>query len=43
MKLLISNGRIIDPASGLDQVGDIAIGSGRAYAQSAAKALLANG
>jgi dihydroorotase len=29
MKLLITNGRIIDPASGLDQVGDIAIGSGR--------------
>jgi dihydroorotase len=28
MKLLIKNGRIIDPASGLDQVGDIAIGSG---------------
>ena len=32
MKLLISNGRIIDPASGLDQVGDIAIGSGRILA-----------
>ena len=32
MKLLITNGRIIDPASGLDQVGDIAIGSGRILA-----------
>ena len=32
MKLLIKNGRIIDPASGLDQVGDIAIGSGRIVA-----------
>lgn len=29
MKLLIKNGRIIDPASGFDQVGDLAIAAGR--------------
>ena len=29
MKLLIKNGRIIDPASGFDQVGDLAIATGR--------------
>ena len=29
MKILIKNGRIIDPASGLDQIGDLAIASGR--------------
>jgi dihydroorotase len=29
MKTLIKNGRVIDPASGLDEVCDIAIGSGR--------------
>jgi dihydroorotase len=29
MKLLIKNGRVIDPASGLDQVGDVAIAAGR--------------
>ena len=29
MKLLIKNGRVIDPASGFDQVGDLAIASGR--------------
>lgn len=29
MKLLIKNGRIIDPASGLDEVGDVAIAAGR--------------
>ncbi|MDQ3059499.1 MAG: dihydroorotase [Pseudomonadota bacterium] len=29
MKLLIKNGRIIDPASGLDEVGDLAIAAGR--------------
>lgn len=29
MKLLIKNGRLIDPASGLDQTGDIAIAAGR--------------
>ncbi|HEY4083371.1 MAG TPA: dihydroorotase [Burkholderiaceae bacterium] len=28
-KILIKNGRIIDPASGLDQIGDLAIASGR--------------
>jgi len=29
MKILIRNGRLVDPASGLDQVGDLAITSGR--------------
>ena len=29
MKLLIKNGRVIDPATGLDQVGDVAIAAGR--------------
>ncbi len=29
MKILIKNGRVIDPASGLDEVGDIAIAAGR--------------
>ncbi|MEO5661448.1 MAG: dihydroorotase, partial [Polaromonas sp.] len=29
MKLLIKNGRLIDPATGLDQVGDLAIAAGR--------------
>ena len=29
MKLLIKNGRVIDPASGFDQVGDLAIAAGR--------------
>ena len=29
MKILIKNGRVIDPASGLDAVGDVAIASGR--------------
>jgi len=28
-KILIQNGRLVDPASGLDQVGDLAITSGR--------------
>ena len=32
MKLLINNGRLIDPASGLDQVGDLAIEAGRIVA-----------
>ncbi len=32
MKLLIKNGRIIDPASGLDQVGDLAISAGHIVA-----------
>ena len=32
MKLLIKNGRLIDPASGLDQVGDVAIEAGRVVA-----------
>jgi dihydroorotase len=32
MKLLIKNGRLIDPASGLDQVGDVAIEAGRMVA-----------
>ena len=38
MKLLIKNGRIIDPASGLDQVGDLAMASGRIVAVGAAPA-----
>lgn len=29
MKILIKNGRLVDPATGLDQVGDLAINSGR--------------
>ena len=29
MKLLIKNGRVIDPATGLDQIGDLAIAAGR--------------
>ena len=29
MKIIIKNGRLVDPASGLDQVGDLAITSGR--------------
>ncbi|MFT7723318.1 MAG: dihydroorotase [Roseateles sp.] len=29
MKILIKNGRLIDPASGLDRVGDLAIANGR--------------
>jgi dihydroorotase len=29
MKLLIQHGRIIDPASGFDQIGDVAIAAGR--------------
>ena len=29
MKILIQNGRVIDPASGLDQTCDIALAAGR--------------
>jgi dihydroorotase len=29
MKILIKNGRLLDPASGLDRVGDVAIANGR--------------
>lgn len=29
MKILIKNGRLIDPASGLDRVGDLAVANGR--------------
>ena len=29
MKILIKNGRLIDPASGLDKIGDLAIAAGR--------------
>ncbi|MBC7597394.1 MAG: dihydroorotase [Polaromonas sp.] len=29
MKILIKNGRLIDPVSGLDQIGDVAIAAGR--------------
>ena len=29
MKILIKNGRLIDPASGLDRIGDVAIANGR--------------
>jgi dihydroorotase len=32
MKLLIQNGRVIDPASGYDQTGDVAIAAGRIVA-----------
>ena len=32
MKILIKNGRVINPASGLDQVGDVAIAAGRILA-----------
>ena len=32
MKILISNGRVIDPASGLDEPGDVAIAAGRIVA-----------
>ena len=32
MKLLIKNGRVIDPASGFDEVGDLAIAAGRIVA-----------
>jgi dihydroorotase len=32
MKILIKNGRIMDPASGLDVTGDVAIGSGKVLA-----------
>ena len=29
MKILIQNGRVIDPASGLDQICDVAVAAGR--------------
>ena len=29
MKILVTNGRLIDPASGLDEPGDVAIAAGR--------------
>jgi dihydroorotase len=32
MKILIKNGRLIDPASGLDRIGDLAIAGGRIVA-----------
>lgn len=32
MKILIQNGRVIDPASGLDQIADVAIAAGRIVA-----------
>ena len=32
MKLLIEGGRLIDPVSGLDKVGDLAIAGGRVVA-----------
>ncbi len=32
MKLLIRNGRLVDPASGLDRIGDLAIAGGRVVA-----------
>jgi len=32
MKILIQNGRILDPASGFDQIGDVAIAAGRIVA-----------
>ena len=38
MKLVIRNGRIIDPASGFDAIGDIAIAAGRIVALGAVNA-----
>ena len=38
MKLLIKNGRVMDPATGLDTVGDVAIAAGRIVSLSAAPA-----
>ncbi len=38
MKILIKNGRLVDPASGLDQVGDLAITGGRISAVGQANA-----
>ena len=38
MKLLIQNGRVIDPASGFDQTGDVAIAAGRIVAMGQAPA-----
>ncbi|WP_295501714.1 dihydroorotase [Limnohabitans sp. Rim8] len=38
MKLLIQNGRVIDPASGFDQTGDVAIAAGRIVAMGSAPA-----
>ncbi|SFC02816.1 dihydroorotase [Polaromonas sp. OV174] len=32
MKILIKNGRVIDPATGFDQIGDVAIAAGRIVA-----------
>ncbi len=36
MKILIKNGRVIDPLSGLDQIGDVAIAAGRIVSLGAA-------
>ena len=38
MKLLIKNGRVMDPATGLDAVGDVAIAAGRIVSLSTAPA-----
>ena len=38
MKILIQNGRLIDPASGFDQTGDLAIAAGRILAMGQAPA-----
>ena len=38
MKILIKNGRLVDPASGLDQIGDLAITGGRITALGAVNA-----
>jgi dihydroorotase len=38
MKILIQNGRVIDPASGFDQIGDVAIAAGRIVAMGQAPA-----
>ena len=40
MKILIRNGRVMDPARGFDQQADIAIDSGRIAAIGAAPAVL---
>jgi len=38
MKLLIQNGRVIEPSSGFDQIGDVAIAAGRIVAMGQAPA-----
>ena len=40
MKILIQNGRVIDPASGLDQICDVAVAAGRIVAWAAPRQTL---